>query len=122
MEFERYTVVLLVASPDAPALSDEEAAALQDEHLAHLASLHEAGHLLAVGPLADPEGELRGLSILSVDEQRARELTEADPAVRAGVYRIRVVPWRVPAGLMRFAPSVVPRSLADVIGTHSTQS
>jgi hypothetical protein len=34
----------------------------QDAHLAYLAGLHEAGHLLAVGPSADPDGELRGLS------------------------------------------------------------
>jgi uncharacterized protein YciI len=26
----------------------------QDAHLAYLAGLHEAGHLLAVGPSADP--------------------------------------------------------------------
>ncbi len=40
MEFEQYSAVLLVTSPDAPALSDEEAAALPDAHLAYLASLH----------------------------------------------------------------------------------
>ena len=58
----------------------------------------EAGHLLAAGPLADAGGELRGLSILGVGPEQARELKEADPAVRAGVYRVRVLEWRVPAG------------------------
>jgi uncharacterized protein YciI len=119
MEFEQYSAVLLVTSPDAPALSDEEAAALQDAHLAYLAPLHVGGYLLAVGPLGDPDGELRGLSILNVGPERARELKEADPAVRAGVYRLRVLPWRVPAGLVHFTPGFVPRSLADVIGTNS---
>jgi uncharacterized protein YciI len=122
VEFEQYTAVLLVASTDAPALSDEEAAALQDAHLAYLAGLHEAGHLLAVGPRADPAGELRGLSILNVDAERARELKEADPAVRAGAYRVRVLDWRVPAGLVHFTRGFVPRSMADVIGTNSAQS
>ena len=119
MEFAEYTAVLLVTSPDAPELSDEEAAALQDEHLAYLAGLHEAGHLLGVGPLTDPDGELHGLSILNVGPERARELKEADPAVRAGVYRVHVIEWRVPAGLVHFTPGFVPRSLADVIGTNS---
>jgi uncharacterized protein YciI len=117
VEFEQYTVVLLVPSPDAPALADEEAAALQDAHLAYLADLHEAGYLLAVGPLADPDGELRGLSLLNVDAERARELKEADPAVRAGVYRLRLLDWRVPAGLVHFTPGFVPRSMAEAIGT-----
>ena len=34
MRFDRYTLVLLVRPPDAPALSEEEAAAVQDAHLA----------------------------------------------------------------------------------------
>jgi uncharacterized protein len=122
MEFERYTVALLVACHGAPELTDDEAVALQDAHLGHLADLHDQGHLLAVGPLADPGGELRGLSILAVDEDRARGLKNADPAVRAGLYRVRTMTWRVPAGLMRFSPAFVPRSIADVLGTKSAHT
>jgi uncharacterized protein len=122
VEFERYTVALLVTNPDAPELSEDEAAALQDAHMSHLADLHDAGHLLAVGPVTDPDGELRGLSVLNVDAERARELKEADPAVRAGVYRVRLVSWTVPAGLVRFEHGFVPRSLADAVGTNSAQS
>ena len=47
LEFDRYTIALLILRPDAPQLDEEAAAALQDAHLAHLADLHEAGHLLA---------------------------------------------------------------------------
>ena len=51
LEFDRYTIALLILRPDAPQLDEEAAAALQDAHLAHLADfLHEAGHLLAAGP------------------------------------------------------------------------
>ena len=52
MEFDRYTIALLILRPDAPDLDEEAAAALQDAHMAHLADLHEAGHLLAAGPLS----------------------------------------------------------------------
>ncbi len=114
MEFEHYTVALLVTNPDAPELDEAEAAALQDAHLSHLADLHEAGHLLAVGPLADPDGELRGLALLNVDAERARELKQADPAVRAGVFLLRVIPWSTPAGALHFTPTRLPRSMADV--------
>jgi uncharacterized protein len=114
MQFETYTVALLVTNPDAPELDEDEAARLQDAHLSHLADLHEAGHLLAVGPLSDPEGELRGLSILNVDPERARELKESDPAVQAGIFLLRVMPWMFPAGLVRFTPGRLPRSMAEV--------
>jgi uncharacterized protein len=114
VEFDRYTVVLLVQRPDAPVLDDEAAAALQDAHLAHLAALHDAGHLLAAGPLGDER--LRGLCTLNVDPERARELHEGDPAVRAGRFSVQVVPWSLPAGAMHFTPSRFPRSIADVHG------
>jgi uncharacterized protein YciI len=114
VEFDRYTIVLLVLRPDAPVMSDEDAQALQDAHMAHLADLHEAGHLLAAGPLDDPM--FRGLSILNVDPERARELKEDDPAVRAGRLSLEVIPWMVPAGAISFAPARFPRSIADAAG------
>ena len=39
MQFDRHTLVLLVLRPDAPELTDEEAAELQDRHLAFRADL-----------------------------------------------------------------------------------
>ena len=112
MEFDRYTIALLILRPDAPTHDEAEATALQNAHMAHLADLHEAGHLLAAGPLEDPE--FRGLSILNVDPERARELKEADPAVRAGRFSVKTIPWIVPSGAIRFSPTRFPRSLDDV--------
>jgi uncharacterized protein len=82
--------------------------------MAHLADLHEAVHLLAAGPLFDDE--FRGLSILNVDPEQARALKEADPAVRASRYSVKVVPWMVPAGAMTFSAAHFPRSVAEVSG------
>jgi uncharacterized protein YciI len=114
VEFDRYTIALLVKPPDAPQLDDAAATAMQSRHLAHLASLHDAGHLLAAGPLRD--AELRGLSILNVEPERALELKTADPAVRAGLYTVKAVEWMLPAGLISFTPGFMPRSVADVTG------
>ena len=111
MEFDEYTITLLIARADAPELDAEAAAALQDAHMSHLADLHEAGHLLAAGPLFDDE--YRGLSILNVEPDRARALKEQDPAVRAGRYTIEAIRWMVPAGAMSFAPARFPRSVAE---------
>jgi uncharacterized protein len=108
VEFDRFTIALLVSG------SQPNTDELQDAHLAHLASLHDAGALLAAGPLSDPAGELRGLSVLNVDVDEARRLKEQDEAVRAGVFELRIVPWLVPAGAISFAPAVFPRSMEDV--------
>lgn len=116
MEFEQYSIVLLTTPVNAPTFSEAERGRLQDAHLAYLADLHDQGHLLAVGPLSDPDGELRGLSILDVDAERARELKEADEAVRAGVFGVRAIPWTVPSGAMHFVHTRLPRSMRDVVG------
>ncbi|MCL1871921.1 MAG: YciI family protein [Promicromonosporaceae bacterium] len=116
MDFDRLTVVLLEAREDAPALDEAAANALQDAHLDFLATLHEQGHLVAAGPAADPQGIIRGISVLTVSPERALELKSADPAVVAGLYRLRVVPWRLPAGAVHFTPARFPHSIADVLG------
>jgi uncharacterized protein YciI len=110
MRFDEFSVAFLVTGSRA---NDAE---LQDAHLAHLAHLHESGVLLAGGPLSDPAGELRGLSILNVGVDEARRLKEEDAAVRAGVFSVRVMPWTVPAGAMSFSRTFFPRSIRDVTG------
>ena len=117
MEFDGFTIALLLTNPDAPELDEETRATVQDAHLAHLADLHAAGVLLAAGPLSDPEGRLRGLSILNVDHDEARRLNEQDPAVQAGIFIIETLPWLVPAGALNLSSTFFPRSVADVRGT-----
>jgi hypothetical protein len=56
------------------------------------------------------------LKILAVDADRARELAAQDPAVRAGRFDAQVIPWRVPAGAIAWAPARFPRSLAEADG------
>lgn len=112
MDFDRFSVSLLILRDDAPQLSDAEAAQLQDAHMAHLADLHDAGYLLAAGPLIDDR--FRGFSILGVPPEIARELTNSDPAVQAGKYEAKVIPWMAPAGAMDFSHTVFPRSMAEI--------
>jgi uncharacterized protein len=113
MQFDRYSIALLIHRPDGPQLDAKQAADLQDAHMSYLLDLHEAGHLLVAGPVDDKQ--VRGLSILNVGTEQARELKELDPAVRAGVYSIRVLQWVVPAGAMRFTHARFPRSMAEAL-------
>ena len=118
MDFDQFTVALLIHRDDAPVLDEDAENALQDAHMAHLAGLHEAGHLLAAGPLLGERGRAyRGLSILAVAPDRARVLQEEDPAVRAGVYRVECLPWLVPAGAVGFTAIQFPRSMAEAAGS-----
>ena len=116
MDFDRYTVVLLVTPDDPPQLSEEEADRLQDAHLSHLAELHDRGVLLAAGPLGEPSGKryYRGLSILRCEPDEALRLKGDDPAVQAGVFDLIAMPWMLPAGAIQFTPTSFPRSTDDV--------
>jgi uncharacterized protein YciI len=114
MEFDRHTLVLLVARPDAPQLSDAEADELQDRHLAFRAQLRDRGHLLAGGPLVEQDDErLRSVSIWACDPETARRLSHEDPAVRAGRLAVEVMTWMVPKGNVRFEHVPAPRSAAE---------
>jgi uncharacterized protein len=115
MEFDRFTVVLLCANPDAPKLDAAAENELQDSHMNHLATMHEAGELLAAGPTpGDPARRIRGVCILSVDPDRARERFNADPSVRAGVLTVQTHVWLVPRGAVSFSPTRFPHSQAEL--------
>jgi len=114
VQLERYTITLLVLRPDAPKLDEKAAAALQDAHMSHLANLHEAGRVLAGGPLFDDQ--LRGLNIMRATPEEARALLEDDPAVQIGRLSVKPISWMVPAGAMQFSKTHFPRSVAEVEG------
>jgi uncharacterized protein YciI len=116
MRFDRYTVILLTLRQDAPLMTEEQAAELQDRHLAHGADLQERGVILARGPLTDQDDErYRGFSIWSVDAETARRHAEADPAVRVGRLAVNVMTWMMPAGNIQFSKVQPPRSIAEVL-------
>ncbi|PZG07443.1 hypothetical protein C1I95_31015 [Micromonospora craterilacus] len=115
MRFDQHTMVLLVRPGDAPELPRDAADLLEDAHLAHQAGLVEQGAVLAAGPFVDHDDEqIRGIAVLSVDPEMARELYHNDPAVRAGQLIAHVFSWMVPEGNVRFENVPVPRSMLEV--------
>jgi len=114
MQFDRHTLVLLLLRPDAPEHTDDEAAELQDRHLAFRADLRDRGLQIGGGPLLDQDDErLRGISIMNCDPETARRLCNEDPAVQAGRLEIEVMTWMTPAGNVRFEDVPAPRSMAE---------
>jgi hypothetical protein len=103
MEFERYTITLLINRSSGPEITEGDRAELQQAHVLYRAALADEGYLLAWGQLADDD--VCELSILGVDARKACLLEETDPAVRAGMYTVWAVPWIVPAGTITFLPA-----------------
>jgi uncharacterized protein YciI len=92
-ELERFELVLLKRPATLPAMDEAEIDRIQDAHLAYLASMGDAGHMPVAGPFDEqPDETLRGLSIYATGSiERARELANADPAVRAGRFEVDVM-------------------------------
>ena len=123
MDFDAFTVALLLTGDHPPTLSPSELDAVQDAHMAHLADLHASGDLLVAGPVpGPPEQPLRGLSVLRGGVEEARELADRDPGVGAGVWRHELHTWLVPSGVIAFTPGRLPRSMAEAMASGSPPS
>jgi uncharacterized protein YciI len=105
VELESFELVLLRRPPDAPAYDEETLNRIQREHLSYLATLRTSGEIATNGPVTDqPDKSLRGLAFYRTGSlARARELAEADPAVRAGRLVVEVMTWLCPPGALRSA-------------------
>lgn len=114
MEFDQFSLVLLVTGPKDGEIDEQRRNEIQDAHLNHLATLHEAGNLIGAGPLiGGAVTGFRGASIFKVGPDEARALCEQDPAVQAGVFEARILPWLVPAGAVRYSRTTFPHSSAE---------
>jgi hypothetical protein len=111
VSFDRFTITLLSARPDAPGLDEPARHKLQDAHLARNADLHDAGHLLTAGPLR--HDVLRALGVWSLEPEEVERHMAEDPLIRAGRLTSQVALWRVPSGLVSFATGRLPRSRAE---------
>ena len=79
--------------------SQEEAKQLQLKHLENIEKI-AAGKLVVAGPFLD-DGEIRGIYIFNVKTiEEAEELTNTDPAIKAGSLVMDLKPWYGSAALM----------------------
>ena len=102
MDLEAFELVLLRRPPDARAYPDDDLERIQAEHLAYHANLRDAGHIVTNGPVREqPDPSLRGLTFYRTGSlAKARQLAEADPAVRAGRLVAEIMTWYCPPGTM----------------------
>ena len=89
---QQYFIAFLKSGP-IRSQNEEEAAKLQEEHLAHLGKMYELGYADISGPFGD-DGEIRGITIYNVPTLKmADSLANMDPMVKAGRLVIEIHPW-----------------------------
>lgn len=80
----------------------EEAAVIQEKHLAHLAELAANRKICLAGPFADDSG-IQGVVIFSTPTyEEAVTLASADPAVKAGRLVVEIHPFWAAVGAQLF--------------------
>jgi uncharacterized protein YciI len=97
-----YYLVMLRRGPNWTANITPEIEELQRQHLAHINQMAETGELVLAGPFLKQtdSNALSGLFIFKVESlAAAKELTESDPAVKAGRLVYEIYPWLGPSTL-----------------------
>jgi uncharacterized protein YciI len=93
-----YVFGFLRAHPERAEIPAEKAQEIQKLHMAHLGRMAGMGHLIAAGPLGDPD--LRGVVLFQgITLEQARELASQDPAVQKKRLIVDVAPWPGPPGI-----------------------
>ena len=87
-ERDSYVMAFLVSGPKVKEKSPEERQTVQAAHMANIGKLVAEGKMVIAGPFGQPspDASMRGIFVFDTgDLAKAREWTETDPAVQAGV-------------------------------------
>jgi len=88
-ERESYVMAFLVTGKSSAEKSPEERKTVQAAHMANIGKLADEKKLVIAGPFGhpSPDDSMRGIFVFDTAEvAQAREWTETDPAVQAGVF------------------------------------
>jgi uncharacterized protein YciI len=95
-----YVLAILKTGP-AKITDKDERAKLFKGHFGMINRLADEGKLSVAGPLNDPAGEFRGIYVFNVETvEEAQKLTETDPSIKAGIFRVEFFKWFASAALM----------------------
>lgn len=108
---KKYVMAFLKKGPNRD-LDSLKAAELQNAHMANIGRLAEEGKLVLAGPFFG-DGDLRGIYIFDVDNlEEAKQLTNSDPAIKAGSLVMELHEWYGSAAMM--AINDLHRSIAKI--------
>lgn len=96
----KYVMAFLKKGPNRDQ-DDSTRQKLQRAHLDNISRLAEEGTLVLAGPFFD-DGDIRGIYLFAVDSiSQAEQLTNTDPAVRAGSLIMELHEWYGSAAIMK---------------------
>jgi uncharacterized protein len=102
---KKYVMAFLYAGDRVSEYSREERSEIQKGHMANISRLADLGKLLLAGPFFGNDS-LRGIFIFDVSSlEEAENLTNTDPAIRAGVLKMELKEWYGSAAV-RMVPEV----------------
>lgn len=94
-----YTFVILKTGPT-KVEDPQKVSELMRGHLDNIGKLAEEGKLIVAGPFGKNDLQYRGLFILTIqDIEEAKALLQTDPAIKAGVFELELIPWYGAAAL-----------------------
>ena len=98
----RYVLALLKTGPNDSQITDKDKRAeLFKGHFAMINRLAGEGKLVLAGPLSDDKKEFRGLYVFNVETvEEAQKLTETDPSIKAGIFKVDFIRWYGSAAVM----------------------
>lgn len=111
---ESYVMAFLVSGKAGGERTPEERQTIQAAHMANIGKLADEGKLVIAGPFGhpSPDDSMRGIFVFDTgDVAKAREWTETDPAVKAGVFGMEMARIRTETRLRR-AIEIYRESLA----------
>ena len=94
-------IMAFLKSGKVKSMDKAESERIQTEHLKNIIRLAEEGVLVLAGPFMSNDLEIRGIYVFNVKTvEEAKKLTETDPAIRAGLLEMELIPWFGSAALM----------------------
>ena len=97
-EMDNYVVCILRRGPNT-SQSKEEAAKIQEGHMANIRHMASTGKLIVAGPFTGNNQDARGMFIFKATLEEAKALAADDPAVKAGRLVMDMYPWFAGKGL-----------------------
>lgn len=93
-----YQLVMLKKGPNAATAATPQGQEVIKAHVAHLYKRATEGAFKAAGPFTD-DGEIQGIIfVAAATPEKAQELEADDPAVKAGIFTMEVLPFVSPEG------------------------
>ena len=101
MGMKQYVLVILKTGPGDAAIKGKEREDIFAGHMANIDRLAEDKKLAVAGPFGKNDKSYRGLFIMNVASvEEAQRLAATDPAVKAGIFIVDLIPWYGSASLM----------------------